>query len=606
MNPLKILCVHGVGRHAPGEALWQDVWRTAIRAGVQRFAPDAEVEFRFVEYDHLFARNPPNTLAYLRAVAELLAGRFGFGARGVSRGDLARQVSIRWSAGMVAQWVTDDRLRRATRQLLLDAVRDFAPQAVVAHSLGSLVAYDTFRLNRADQAVQATTLITPGSQIGNPFVANEFGGRVAPLTTKQWYHVYNPNDRVFTAPLRIVAANFEQIDATFGRRLGGDLLNHDLDDYLKHPNVVQGVWRRLVAPRPVRAPFVTATAQVPSPERPPDRKALLVGINDYPRPEDRLEGCVNDAFRLSATLQECNFQPDDIRLLLNDRATADEIRTRLEWLLDDVREGDVRFFGYSGHGAQLPAYGPNWEPDGFDECLVPWDCDWSRRETLVLDDWIYDLYSQIPYGVQFVMFLDCCHSGGLTRAGGPKVRMISPPDDIRHRALRWDAGRGMWVRRDLPDLIPVSRRPKWNVEDYIGSSRSTRRFGRAVRLRQHDDRTFDRLRKEYDHNGPYLPMIMQACQEHQVAFEYHDGAAAYGAFTFTMTKLLRDLAQRGNTPTFDGLCRQTSALLREIGYDQDPLIVGPRELRQAKIPFGPRPRSPARRRTARRRPRARS
>jgi hypothetical protein len=57
------------------------------------------------------------------------------------------------------------------------------------------------------------------------------------------------------------------------------------------------------------------------------RRALLVGINDYPNPDDRLEGCVNDVFKISATLQQIGFDPEDIRVLFNERDRCRNPRT---------------------------------------------------------------------------------------------------------------------------------------------------------------------------------------------------------------------------------------------------------------------------------------
>ena len=72
------------------------------------------------------------------------------------------------------------------------------------------------------------------------------------------------------------------------------------------------------------------------------RRALLVGINNYPQEADRLEGCVNDAYLMSSTLQECGFEPESIRVCFDDRATCQGIKERLRWLLDDPRPGDER------------------------------------------------------------------------------------------------------------------------------------------------------------------------------------------------------------------------------------------------------------------------
>jgi len=42
-----------------------------------------------------------------------------------------------------------------------------------------------------------------------------------------------------------------------------------------------------------------------------------------------------------------------------------------------------------------------------------------------------------------------------------------------------------------------------------------------------------------DERGPYLPVIIEACQEKYLSYEYRDGATSYGAFTFSMVKNLR-------------------------------------------------------------------
>lgn len=51
---------------------------------------------------------------------------------------------------------------------------------------------------------------------------------------------------------------------------------------------------------------------------------------------------------MSSVLQESGFEPEDIRIVLNDRATTQGIMDRLHWLLDGVRDGDERMLFYSG------------------------------------------------------------------------------------------------------------------------------------------------------------------------------------------------------------------------------------------------------------------
>jgi hypothetical protein len=54
------------------------------------------------------------------------------------------------------------------------------------------------------------------------------------------------------------------------------------------------------------------------------------------------EGCVNDVFPRSPRLQESGFDPDEIRVVRNERATTQGTIDRMHWLLDGLRDGDER------------------------------------------------------------------------------------------------------------------------------------------------------------------------------------------------------------------------------------------------------------------------
>src|SRR5262249_11409446 len=159
---------------------------------------------------------------------------------------------------------------------------------------------------------------------------------------------------------------------------------------------------------------------------------------------------------------------------------------------------------YSGHGAQIPAYGATGEVDHLDECLVPWDFDWNPAHA-VRDKQFVEFYSQLSYDARFVAIFDCCHSGGMSRDGGPRVRGLSPPDDVRHRMLEWDARRG-WIDRPLkvPNRSLASSRAR---DAFLGASGATYRLGRGVALRGLPNKAFDRERQTLKHHGPYLPVI---------------------------------------------------------------------------------------------------
>src|SRR5439155_1097822 len=77
------------------------------------------------------------------------------------------------------------------------------------------------------------------------------------------------------------------------------------------------------------------------------------------------------------------------------------------------------------------------------------------------------------------------------------------------------------------------------------------RFGRAVALRSLPDEAYDRERKELRHRGPFLPIILEACREEELSYEYRDGAASYGAFTFCLARVLRETRSAKRNPTFE-------------------------------------------------------
>jgi metacaspase-1 len=569
---MSVLCVHGVG-HGDQDAALKPAWTAAITKNLQRSQPDLEVDCRFLEYDDLFDHEPINGFVYGKALAELLASGFIHGIGDLfdsTRGLLEVPDQIRWTAGMVAQWASEGKLRAGLRKRVLDTLRERPFSLVCAHSLGSLGCYDAFRRNPG--AVADKTFMTFGSQIGNPCVRDVFAGRIEPLNVRRWYHLFNRDDHVLTAHIRIEAPNFAEVLTEFDKP--GDVLNHDPLFYFNHKNTRARVWPDVAggrASRSVTRAFCAIDKAVTSGRATaagrPDRRALLVGINDYPNPANRLEGCVNDVFLMSAVLQERGFDPGDIRIVLNDRATTSNVLERLHWLLDHVPADGERVLFYSGHGAQIPSYSARGEVDRLDECLVPYDFDWNP-EHAIRDKQFVEFYSQLPYTCRFVAIFDCCHSGGLTREGGLRPRGLTPPDDIRHRTMQWDQGAG-----------------RWHDRAFVRAPKRKDRICRGAGLRGLSDQLYDRERKALDHKGSYMPVIYEACQERQLSYEYRDGASSYGAFTFSLAKALRAAEREGHHLTFRRLAERAAGQLKALNYDQRPNLDGPKQILGLQIPW---------------------
>ncbi|WP_020507497.1 caspase family protein [Lamprocystis purpurea] len=159
-----------------------------------------------------------------------------------------------------------------------------------------------------------------------------------------------------------------------------------------------------------------------------NKKALCIGINDYPGTNNDLSGCVNDANDWAVELGKRGFS---VTKLLNGQATKSAMVTAIRGLIGAAREGDTLVLTYSGHGTWVPDSSGD-EPDGRDEALCPHDI--GTRGPL-LDDEIRTLFAALGKGVRLLFLSDSCHSGSVIRgreddldAGGPRARFMPLED----------------------------------------------------------------------------------------------------------------------------------------------------------------------------------
>jgi hypothetical protein len=161
-------------------------------------------------------------------------------------------------------------------------------------------------------------------------------------------------------------------------------------------------------------------------------RALLVGM-DYHGSDTsipRLGGAVNDVTDMYDLMTgTLGIDPSNIKTLIEKEATRDAVlKTFQEWLIQGTEPGDIVFFQYSGHGVQVPDPFGTQSLDPFKkstskyiqlaEAFVPYDTDVDVKNKivrqLIYDTELYDLLKQLS-GRKVSLFLDCCHSGGITR-----------------------------------------------------------------------------------------------------------------------------------------------------------------------------------------------
>lgn len=159
------------------------------------------------------------------------------------------------------------------------------------------------------------------------------------------------------------------------------------------------------------------------------RRALCVGINTYPTAP--LAGCVADVEAWSRTLHDAGFS---VTRLLDARATRSAIMDQLENMITSSRKGDVLVFQFSGHGTQVRDLDRDEErgdSPGLDEAICPVD---FATGALLIDDDIGRIFARLPDGVNLTCFMDCCHSGTISRfamGGNTPARPRDPSEHMR-------------------------------------------------------------------------------------------------------------------------------------------------------------------------------
>ena len=148
--------------------------------------------------------------------------------------------------------------------------------------------------------------------------------------------------------------------------------------------------------------------------------ALLVGINEYPKPIPNLQGCVNDVDAMVAYLEDRTTQSGiELHLLTlkNKQAKRSAIIQGFREHLGKATQDDFVLFAFSGHGSQANAPEAHWtiEPDRMNETLVCWDSR-LREDWDLADKELAGLIAEVACSEpQITIILDCCHAGSGSR-----------------------------------------------------------------------------------------------------------------------------------------------------------------------------------------------
>ncbi len=159
------------------------------------------------------------------------------------------------------------------------------------------------------------------------------------------------------------------------------------------------------------AAAAVATAPIERKGIGPQRWAVVVGISQYSKPGiPSLSYCHKDAqefYEFLKTPQGGAYEEDHMKLLLNQDATLENIRSSLFEFLRQAIDKDFVVIYFSGHGAPEPG-NPN------NMYLLTYDSDPKKLATTAFPMWdVNTALTRYINAKKVVIFTDACHSGGV-------------------------------------------------------------------------------------------------------------------------------------------------------------------------------------------------
>lgn len=263
-----------------------------------------------------------------------------------------------------------------------------------------------------------------------------------------------------------------------------------------------------------------------------------VGINDYPGTANDLAGCVNDCKDLAPLTGVLS----PVRLF-NKTATKANIIKKLTTFAKGLGPGDWGVVQYSGHGSWEADKNGD-EPDGRDECLVPYD--WMNS---LLDDELYNIWKLVHKQAKILFITDSCMNGTVYR--------LAKPLQAKKKSSR--------VR-----FVPPSLR----LADGSALQRKT--------LSVHNNSARAMATKPKKETLPANVIHLAGCTNVEYCYDAVFGGRPNGAFT----KVLIDARRSFNSPpTFEALINAIHAQLPSSDYPQTPVLNASAANKKLVMPF---------------------
>lgn len=274
---------------------------------------------------------------------------------------------------------------------------------------------------------------------------------------------------------------------------------------------------------------------------------VFVGINDYPKPEQKLGGCVNDAKKWKSLAEnEFGVASGNSEILLDGGATRANILGAIKKYQNKASAGDVFIFTYSGHGTlfpdsksedldeteslEVPSIGL--PLDRYDSAICPIDSGDATSgkpwRNLILDDELYQLFSGfLAKGAAVYFISDSCHSGSIARAlGGKKLNFETDNLAVKRRFAS---------TFELLNIKSLDSIPKPSAQRSISQRRVP---------------------------GNLL-LILAGSQDNQFSLDVNTPEGRQGLFTSRFTEQYQSLKSGATKPTLAQLMERTRPLVED-------------------------------------------
>ena len=298
------------------------------------------------------------------------------------------------------------------------------------------------------------------------------------------------------------------------------------------------------------------------------RKALLVGINAYP--DAALRGCINDVQQMKGLLKQYyGFQDDGIKVMLDGDATAAGIKAGLAWLAEGGADADaVRIFHYSGHGSYVADKNGD-EPDGRDECLVPFD---YKSAGFITDDVLKTLYDRFPTQGNLTLVMDSCHSGTVNKAVAEDIVFrFLPVSDAEQEKI--DAAAAKFVQDQQEYVFKAIK--KLQGQDLTDAE---------LRAKVGDLMTSFEKKRFGDVRTTEANVLLAGCRPDQTSADARISGDYHGAFTYYLAEAIQ---QAKGQISYRQLADKVGKKLKGENYSQIPQLeyAGQRDLAPIFRPF---------------------